>query len=236
METVVVKVSGSLVTTPRVQYLSQLTDIFREASRSRKLIVVVGGGGLARDYITVLKSLGINQSLQDLMGINVARLNALLISYLLYPLAPPKIPMNTIELLEYSSSYNIVVLGGFQPGQSTNAVSLISAEALGSDIVINLLNNVKGVYREYPPKKGEKPLDCLTLADLRKIVGRISQTAGGYKLIDHLALNIAERSNIRILFSDGNDLNAARDVLIGGRRIGSLVLPLKAETCPESIF
>ncbi len=230
-KTLVVKVSGSLLYPPREDYVGGLADSVRRAlDLVDRVIVVTGGGGLARDLIRVARSLGASHGVGDLLGIEAARLNARLLAGLLYPLAPLDPPRSVQELAAVLPLYRLVVAGGFQPGQSTNAVSMLAAEIAGSRLVVNLLRGVPGVYRRYPPGPGEEPLRCISLGELRSIVAGSSQEPGKYVLIDHIALEIAARSSIRILFADGSDprviVDAAR-----GRAVGTLVVP-PGESCP----
>ncbi len=235
MEWIVLKLSGSLLYPPRPDYLGELKKVLLEASSKRGIAVVVGGGSVARDYIKALRALGINQSLQDLIGIDASRLNALLLAMTLYPHASLSIPRDTWNLLEAARVSRIVALGGFQPGQSTNAVSLIAAEALGAKIVVNALSGVPGVYRSYPPAESERHIECMTLDELWKIVRNHGQEAGSYKLLDHLAYKLAERSSISLLFLDGRDLESLKSVLIHGEKRGTLVIP-RGSQCPKRLF
>lgn len=229
MKPVVIKVSGSLVYPPRPEYLGRLVDILRKAAEKRRLVVVVGGGDLARTMITALSRMGASQGLLDMIGIEASRLNARMLAYALYPLAPARPPESPGEILEQFSLYPIVVAGGLQPGQSTNAVAMVAAELVGADTVVNLLNGVPGVYRRYPPEPGEAPLTCMSTRELWGVIGGYEQVAGAYKLLDHIALSIAERSRIRIVFADGSDLSIVEDVVLKGEVRGTLVSPSGCE-------
>lgn len=225
MEAVVVKVSGSLVYPPRKEYVGRLVEeIARIHESGTRVAVVVGGGPLAREYIRVLKELGVNQSLQDLAGIMSSRLNAYFLSSLLYPLSPLRVPGRVEEVLEIIATGRIPVAGGFEPGQSTNAVALIIAEAIGAGRVFNLLNRVEGVYDRDPQAPGARLLDEITLSKLEGIVSSYEQEAGKYALIDHIAVEIARRSRITIHFIDGSDPGNLYEAF-KGERIGTLVVP-----------
>ena len=205
--------------------MAELRRIISEIHESgMRLAIVVGGGPIAREYINVLRGLDVNQSLQDLLGVAVSRLNARLLASLLYPRSPLAIPSNVEAVLEVYSRGQIPVVGGFEPGQSTNAVSLLIAEAVNAEKVINMLNKVEGVYDKDPKLPGSRLLERITLRDLEEIVSSYEQQAGRYTLMDHLAVKIARRSRIPIHFIDGSDpgnlLKALR-----GERIGTIVEP-----------
>ena len=227
MESIVVKVSGSLLYPPSKDYLRRLADTIRRLSESYRVAVVAGGGGLARQLIEAARGVGAGQGVLDLLGIEAARLNARLVSLVLGGLAPVEPPYTPPSILEAASRYRVVVLGGLQPGQSTNAVSLVVAELLGARLVVNLLRDTQGVYKRFPPGPGEEPARCLSYGELRGIVGGYSQRAGEYELIDHLALSIAERSGIRIVFAEGSDPSVVERA-VRGEPVGTLVGPSSA--------
>lgn len=225
MEPVVVKISGSLIYPPRLEYMRGLREaVSRAADEGARLAIVVGGGPLARSYIEVLRGVGVNQSIQDLAGIIASRANAYFTASLLYPRSPLTVPGSVEEVLEAYASGRIPVIGGFEPGQSTNAVSLLVAEAIGAGRVVDLLNGVKGVYDRDPSTPGARLLERLTLSQLEAIVSRYEQEAGKYALMDHVAVSIARRSRIKVHFIDGSDpYNLLR--VLRGERMGSVVEP-----------
>ena len=222
---IVLKVSGSLIYPPRPDYVKEFVDIIRKVeSMGYHPAIVVGGGGVARSYIAALREMGANQAVQDLAGIWGARLNALFLSLALHPRSIPRIPMTLEEVLDIYSRGLIPVIGGFQPGQSTNAVALVVSEAIGAKLVLNLLRGVDGVYDRPPDKPGAKLLDEITLSDLEAIVEEYAQEAGRYQLIDHVAIRIAERSNIKIHYINGEKPELVIRAL-QGQRVGTIVIP-----------
>ncbi len=226
MEPIVVKLSGSLVYPPRADYLGRLAGVLRVLrDRGARVGVVVGGGPVAREYIAALRSLGHGQGVQDLAGIWSARLNAFVLALALGDYAVPRVPETIEEAVSIARQGFITVMGGLQPGQSTNAVALALAEALGARLVVNALRGVAGVYDRDPREPGARLLDRITLDDLARIVEGYSQEAGKYVLLDHVALHIARRSRIKIVFVDGsNPDNILRASL--GESVGTIVEPL----------
>ena len=66
-----------------------------------------------------------------------------------------------------------MVMGGLQPGQSTNAVGALVAEAIGADLFINA-TDVDGVYTSDPKKDPEaRKLD---IVDTDKLVEDIYES------------------------------------------------------------
>jgi uridylate kinase len=88
-------------------------------------------------------------------------------------------------------------LGGLHPGQSTNAVGALVAEKLKADRFVNA-TDVEGVYSKDPRKYPDaKKLSKVTPRELSEILGNESMMAGGYDLMDQVALKLIERSKIK---------------------------------------
>jgi uridylate kinase len=121
-------------------------------------------------------------------------------------------------------SEKIIVAGGMQPGQSTNAVAALIAESIGADILINA-TNIDGVYTSDPDTDpSAKKFDEISTGELLNLLGGGKMVAGSYDLFDITAIRIVERSRIttRIINGKvaGNIIRAVR-----GEAIGTLVLP-----------
>ncbi|MCE4607129.1 MAG: UMP kinase [Desulfurococcales archaeon] len=222
---IVVKISGKYFTPIEPAYAEELAEVLREIrGRGNRIAVVVGGGKTARDYIKPLRELGVNEGYLDLLGIRASRLNAYALALLLGEQAYPEIPGSIEEFLEYWATGRIVVVGGFQPGQSTNAVSALIAEAITADTLYNM-TNVDGVYTDDPKRNPDAvKLDELTISELKKILERKSVNAGTYELFDRLSLDIIERSKIMTVVLDGSKPRNLIKHLDGGK-IGTLVKP-----------
>ncbi|MCE4613951.1 MAG: UMP kinase [Desulfurococcales archaeon] len=222
---IVVKISGKYFTPINSAYAEELASVLKEIqSRENRIAVVVGGGKTARDYIKPLRELGVNEGHLDLLGIRASRLNAYALTLLLGESAYPEIPGSIEEFLEYWATGRMVVAGGFQPGQSTNAVSALIAEAITASTLYNM-TNVDGVYTDDPKRNPNAvKLDELTVSELKKILSRKSANAGTYELFDGLSLDIIERSKIQVVVLDGSHpINLIKH--IRGERIGTLIKP-----------
>ncbi len=170
---------------------------FRELmdSLKEKVFLVVGGGKTARDYIIMGKSLGFDEYILDQMGITATRLNAMLfITSQTYP----KIPQTVDEAIIASQSYKNVVMGGTEPGHTTDAVSLLLAEKLHAKMVINI-TSVGGIYDHDPTKfKDAKIIRELSYGDAKKMILSKMMEAGLNIPFDLVAIKVAERSGIKI--------------------------------------
>jgi uridylate kinase len=201
-------------------YASTIEKLYEEGHR---LVVVTGGGEVARKYISAARELGASESLCDLLGIEVSRINARLLIAALGGCAYPEPPESLKDVIRAILISNIVVVGGFQPGQSTNAVAALSAEAMPADLFINA-TDVDGVYTSDPKKHPEaKKLDVISASELIGLMLRGEVTAGSYELLDPLAVKIIGRSGINTRIIDGrNPENVER--VVRGEPLGTLIV------------
>jgi uridylate kinase len=210
--------SGKLLVEDYVKLLSELVS-------EHRLVVVTGGGKVARTYITAARSMNVPESLCDQIGILVSRLNARLLVDGLGEYAFPKIPRSVGDLKHYFSTGKIVAMGGLTPGHSTNAVAAIAAETIGAELFVNA-TNVEGVFTSDPRKdKKARKLDEVSVNKLTELLSKGDITAGAYELMDPLALRIIARSKIPTVILDGRATSNVAQAL-RNQRVGTRVLPV----------
>ncbi|RLF21100.1 MAG: UMP kinase, partial [Thermoprotei archaeon] len=159
----------------------------------KQVHVVVGGGPPARRLIGLLSEVGAGKALQDIIGIEVSRLNAKLLAYSLIGLG---VRARYVEELSASLILEdeILVMGGLTPGQSTTTVAALLAELIKADKLV-VATDVDGIYTSDPKLNPQaKKLDVVTPQELMEIL-RQKHEPGGYQLIDRTALEIIARSN-----------------------------------------
>jgi len=152
----------------------------------------------------------------------VTRANAELFRLALGSIAVTKIPTMLSELIHYVSPGKVVVIGGLQPGQSTNAVAALAAEITRADFLVNA-TDVQGVYTADPKKDPKaKMLRSVSIDKLLSwaMVGDVY--AGRYELLDPVALKIMQRARIPTRFVSMEDPSNITSAL-RGRDIGTLV-------------
>lgn len=201
--------------------VEEYAKLFKELVGQYHLVVVTGGGAIARYYIKAAREMDVPESLCDHLGILVSRLNARLLVDGLGEYAFPEVPTTIDELKHYFSSGKIVAMGGLTPGHSTNAVAAIAAETVKADLFINA-TDVDGVYTADPSKDPKaKKLDEVSAPRLAEILSTTDIVAGAYDLMDPLALRIIQRSKIPTIILSGrtpsNVLKALEDKPIGTR-------------------
>ena len=228
---VCLKVGGSLLfrkNDPDNVYIQKLGTVLKELTSEGKVCVVVGGGFIAHKYVSTARKLGAQESFCDLIGIEVARNNARLLIAALgedvcYP-SPPNSFQEAVKAL--ATDKKILVLGGFQPGQSTNAVAASIADYTRSKTLINA-TNVDGVYTSDPKKDpNAKKIEEMAIDDLINLIKTHSHKAGKYPLFDIVAAEILKRGNISLIVLNGKDPENIKKA-IEGEHIGTLIKPTK---------
>jgi uridylate kinase len=233
MKKVVISLGGSiLIPSLKKNRIAEYVPVLEEIAARHRLFVVVGGGGAARDYIKVARSLGIDEGTSDEIGILVTRLNATLLIAALGEAAYPKVAESHAEAKKFAESKKIVVMGGITPGQTTDAVAAVLAERVGASVFINL-TSVDGVYTADPKKdKKARRLANLTPQQLLGIVGKTALGAGSNNVLDIIAARVVERSGIPLVVLDGSRPENVRDALLSGKFTGTVVADRKRKVLP----
>lgn len=221
---VVVKIGGLVFSSGlRAETISSYAEVLaRLHDQGHRLVVVAGGGEEARKYIEAARELGASEFACDILGIEVSRLNARLLSAALRDRAYPDPPETIQELQIAFQSRRIIVIGGMTPGQSTNAVAALAAEAVGADLLVNA-TNVEGVYTSDPKKDPTaKKMDEVETEELLRLVLGDKMGAGSYELFDPVAIKIVERSKILTKIIDGR-IPGNIEKAVRGEPIGTLL-------------
>jgi uridylate kinase len=175
----------------------QYSDILTNLTPHVQLIVITGGGSIARLYINFARKLGLDEAGLDLLGIAISRVNAKLLIASLGHYAYPEVPTSLDDVVRFVESNKIIVSGGLHPGQSTNATSALIAEKTRASAFINA-TDVNGIYDSDPRKNKNAQLFAkIELSKLLNILLKESSMAGEYDLLDIVALKVIERSKIR---------------------------------------
>ena len=223
---IVIKLSGKVFGMDNAKIIQNYADFLIKISKICQPIVVAGGGVVARHYISHARNFNVDESTLDELGIEISRLNAKLLIYALKNKAYSHPPTTLQEVKHAVNDGLIVVAGGLHPGQSTNGTSALIAEKIQAEQFLNA-TDVDGVYDMDPNKfKKAKKFKNIELKNLKNILVHEDSVAGGYDLMDIVALKIIERSKIktRILKADPKIIEKA----IKGINVGTeIILPSK---------
>jgi uridylate kinase len=219
---IVIKLSGRIFGMDNAKTLKDYASFLVKISKICQPIVIAGGGNIARHYITHARSSGADESTLDELGIEISRLNAKLLIYALKNKAYSHPPTTLQEVRHAVDDGLIVVTGGLHPGQSTNGTAALIAEKINAEQFLNA-TDVDGVYDMDPNKfKNAKKFKRIELKNLRNMLVHEDSLAGGYDLMDIVALKIIERSKIKtlILKADIKTLEKA----IKGADVGTQII------------
>ncbi|MDR0887951.1 MAG: UMP kinase [Candidatus Methanoplasma sp.] len=216
-EKVVVSIGGSILI-PDVNdsnYITELTALIRDVvSENIQLVVVCGGGKIARYYANTGRELGGNEYQLDELGIGVTRLNAGLLAISLGDISSTDIPLTAEDTASRSGEGNVIVMGGTEPGHTTDAVAAMVARALGAERIVNA-TSVDAVYSEDPKKNPDaERYSKLTIKELGNLIYK-EHGASRSGVFDPLGVKIAEENHIDIAIVDGRNLDELKNAILG---------------------
>jgi uridylate kinase len=189
--------------------------------KGHEIVVVVGGGKVAREFISIAEGIGLSDIQKDEIAIFVSRLNAKLVAGALGEYGSKEIPTTTREVSESLAAGKIVVMGGLRPGITTDTVAAIVLESIKAKVLVKATDQ-DGIYDADPRKyKDARKLDRLTYSDLDRIVVK-SHKPGTHGILDLESIRILEKQKAKLIVVNGlkpeNILAAAM-----GAKVGTLV-------------
>lgn len=223
MKTIVLSLGGSVLlsSTATSEYIKKIGTALKKNIEHQKIYVVIGGGRVAREYINLGRTFGFNEEFLDEIGIEVTRLNAKVFAQLLTS-EKSIIPKTIDEALQLPQ--RIIVMGGTQPGQSTDTVAAKLAEKSNADRLV-IATNVDGIYTKDPKKfKDATKIKEIHINDLIKQQGTEWKAAGSNVVIDGPALKIIKQGKISTLVINGQHLDQIDNAIKGKTTNGSIIL------------
>ena len=219
----VIKLSGSVFNFKTTsKSLKEYAQVLLDIQTKVQPVVVSGGGIIARHYVNLARSLGSDESSLDEMGIEISRLNAMLLSAALGDSVYPVIPSNLEEISIACQSGKIIVSGGLHPGQSTNATAALICEKIKADRFLNA-TDVDGIYDSDPKKNAKaKMFKEITIKKCLGLLNNESTEAGNYDLMDIVAMKVIERSKIPT-YVIKSDPKIIRNLIMKNRQTGTKI-------------
>jgi uridylate kinase len=223
---VVLSVGGSVLVTGRddLDYLTRLAALIGRVGRGRTLVVTTGGGRVAREYIDLGRSLGLTEVELDEIGIDVTRLHARLLAAKVGPPAPVHIPTTISSAVQEAHRNSPVVLGGTEPGHTTDGVAAMIAVRLRAERVVNA-TAVDGVYDRDPARDAQaRRHDRMSWEAFRAMIhSQTTSTAGQRFVFDQLGANVLAGARIPLLVVDGRELENLEKAIEGQPFDGSVI-------------
>lgn len=241
MTTKILSVGGSIIApqTPDTDFLSTFCKMiidYLAKNKDARLILVAGGGGPARIYQNAFRELAgkvsaetnsnlygdtaeINEA-ADWLGIMATRINAQLLKAALGSLCCKTVITNPTKVTDFTD--RILIAAGWKPGFSSDNDAVLLAERFNADTVVNL-SNIEKVYTDDPRKNPDaKPLDNISWADFRKMVGDEWQP-GKNCPFDPIASKKAEELGLTVICASGKNIENIRAILEGKTYIGTTI-------------
>jgi len=224
---IVINAGGSIFIReePDVKLMKDFAALLRKFP-DRKFYIVIGGGRLARRFISHARRFGADESYLDEIGIDATRLNARVLISALGREACPKPPVGFDEAIDAGRKFEYVVMGGTHPGHTTDAVAAMLAERIGAERLI-IATNVDGVYSGDPRENPDAvKLDRITAEELVKITMRNEAGAGVSSVVDPLASKIIMRSGMPTFVVYGGDITTLENCITGIGTGGTVIVPV----------
>jgi uridylate kinase len=225
VEKVVVSIGGSVLIPGEndPDYIKRLAGVLKDVSEYVALVVVCGGGKIARYYTNTGRELGGTTYQLDMLGIGATRLNAELLRIALGDAAYDTVALTVDDAAAAFVKGRIVIMGGTEPGHTTDAVAAMVAGRIGSKRIVNA-TSVDAVYSDDPKKDpNAKRFAKLTISELSRIVYD-EHDAGRSSVFDPLGVKLAMRDHIDLLIVDGRDLDEMRNAILGNKIKGTVVV------------
>jgi uridylate kinase len=225
----VISLGGSLIAPRGVDtaFLARFAKLVQEhldADPGRRLIIVCGGGGLARDYQAALRTLLPAAPDDDLdwVGVAATRVNGELVRRLFRRWCVEDLVTDPTAVSVFAG--RVLVAAGWKPGFSTDNDAVLLAQRFSARTVINL-SNIARVYTGDPKlDPTARALDTLTWKQMLEIVGG-PWTPGRNTPFDPTAARAAAAGHIRVVVAEGKDLDNLARILAGESFSGTTIGP-----------
>jgi uridylate kinase len=202
---IVFRIGGSVVASPiNVGLMQKYIEILKGLKiQGHEIVVVVGGGSLAREFIGIAKTLGLEMRDQDEIAISVSRLFAQLFVKKFSDLGCGNVALTLDEAASCLKGGQIAVLGGLKPGITTDAVAALVAERISADLLVKGTDQ-DGIYNKDPRKFTDAAkLDRISFDDLEGVLSESVHKAGIHQIVDPEAVKIMKRKHVKFVVVNG---------------------------------
>jgi uridylate kinase len=221
---VVIRIGGSVVASPpNPQIIQRYAEVFRSLrAQGYELVIIVGGGAPARQFIQLAKDVGLTEQEQDEAAISVSRLFAQLLAMKLGGLDWKTVPTSLESASELLGERGIVVMGGLRPGMTTDTVAAMAASQVGAEFIVKATDQ-DGVFSKDPKKYADaRKLDTLSFDELSRLLEQDRHKAGIHQIIDPEALRILKTKRTKTVVVNGSNPENLI-VALKGEKVGTVI-------------
>ncbi len=203
--------------------MGQYAEIIKALrTEGHEVVVIVGGGALAREFIVIAKKLELSVDAQDEIAISCSRLFAQLFLKKIGEIGSSKVATTLDEAAQFLGEGKVVVMGGLKPGITTDAVAALVAERINAELLVKGTDQ-NGVYNKDPRKYSDAvKQDHLSLEQLSEILEHNVHHAGIHQVIDPVAMQVLKRKRLKLVVVNGyKPENIA--LAIKGENVGTVI-------------
>lgn len=221
---IVIRIGGSVIASPpNPKLISRYADMLKDLkTQGHEVVVVVGGGSIARDFIGLAKEVGLSEPEQDEIAISISRVFAQILAMKLGGLKSKYIPTSISEAAHQFKESGLVIMGGLKPGMTTDAVAAMMASEVEAEIIVKATDQ-DGIYTKDPRRYPDaKKIDELRFDELFDQLKEERHKVGIHQILDPEAVRILQKKHIKTIVLNGfrpeNVISAVR-----GEKIGTIV-------------
>jgi len=219
---IVLRLGGSVIASPvNIDLMNRYAEVVLSLiNQNHELVVIVGGGTLAREFIGIAKKLKLEEKDQDEVAISISRVFAHLFLKMVTKTKENKIALTLEDVITSMNKRKIVVMGGLRPGITTDTVAALVAKKIQANLIVKGTNQ-DGVYSKDPKNHSDAvKIDELSFEDLSVILQETKHKAGIHQIVDSEAVKILKNENITLIIVNGFNPNNIL-VAVQGKKIGT---------------
>lgn len=207
---------------PFIKEFKRFLEAWLEEDKSRKAILIIGGGGAARKYQTAYREIDDSPTHdeQDWIGIAATRLNGQLLKGVFKNYCKDEVIIN--PEIEGEFKGRVMVAAGWKPGFSTDYDSVVLANRFSAKTVLSLSNIAKIYTADPKTNPNAEPVDNMSWDEYKKLCGE-EWTPGKNIPFDPVATKLAAESGLKVIASDGKDLKNLKKIFNGEDFFGTTI-------------
>lgn len=221
---IIISLGGSLIAPNEIDtnFIPDFVSLIKEyVAKGYKFGIITGGGKVARNYLDAIKIITTPSNTDlDWIGIASTRLNAELLRVAFGELAYDKIILDP-DMIP-TTDRQVMLGGGWKPGNSSDLAAIHTAITLGAKKVINL-SNIDYAYDKDPKSFPDAvKIEHSNWADFRAILPK-EWNPGLNAPFDPIAAEKAESASIEVAIMNGKNLENLKNYLDGQAFIGTVI-------------